>query len=82
MTRDEIRTAILSALADIAPETDPSTLAPRASLREELDIDSMDCLRLVAAIHKETGVDVPESDYPQIRTLDGCIEYLARRLGA
>ena len=41
-----------------------------------LDIDSIDFLRFVVQLHERLGVDVPEVDYPRIRTLDGCVSYL------
>jgi acyl carrier protein len=40
------------------------------------DIDSMDFLNLVTALHDETGIDVPERDYPQVATIDGFVAYL------
>jgi acyl carrier protein len=49
-------------------------------LRDQLDIDSMDFLSFVASLDKELHVDVPETDYPRIATLDGCVEHLAELL--
>ena len=65
MTQDEIRAAVLRALCDVAPEADPATLAPDVSLRDQLDIDSMDFLNFLIGIHEELNVDIPEADYPQ-----------------
>jgi acyl carrier protein len=44
-----------------------------------MDLDSMDFLNFVIALHEASGVDVPEKDYPQLASLNGCIEYLAAR---
>jgi len=44
-----------------------------------LDIDSMDFLNFVVALHEKLGVDIPETDYPQLMTLDGAIQYLSER---
>ena len=76
MTREEIRAAVLSALGRVAPEADPARIDPAAPLRDQLDIDSMDFLNFVIALHKSLGVDIPEQDYPTLATLDGCVEYL------
>lgn len=81
MTEDEIRAAVLRILGGIAPEADPSDLRPDVSLRDQLDIDSMDFLNFVIALHEATGADIPEKDYPQLASLNGCIEYLTARLG-
>lgn len=80
MTREEVAAVVRSILAGIAPEVDLASVKPNADLRDELDIDSMDFLRFVVALHERLGVDVPEADYPRIRTLDGCIGYAAGRL--
>lgn len=79
MSPAEIREVLLSILGGIAPEVDLSRVNPGADLREELDIDSMDFLRFVVAIAERLGVEVPEAHYPQVRTLDGCVTYLAAR---
>jgi acyl carrier protein len=82
MTPDQIRAAVLQALAKIAPEADPGQIDPRVPLRDQLDIDSMDFLRFVIGLHDGLGVDVPERDYPRLGTLAGCVEYLAATLAA
>lgn len=78
MTRDEIRQTVLHALGQIAPEADLSQLRPDMRIRDQLDIDSMDLLNFVIELHKEFGIDIPEADYPQLATLNGCIDYLSR----
>jgi acyl carrier protein len=81
MTRDEIRTAVLRALSDVAPEIDPAQIRPDISLRDQIDIDSMDFLNFLIAVHKATGIEIPESDYPKLATLDGCVDYVASNPG-
>jgi acyl carrier protein len=82
VTRDELRAAVLAALGDVAPEADLGRLDGGAALRDALEIDSMDFLRFVVGIHRRTGVEVPEADYPRLESLDGCVAYLTSRLGA
>jgi len=73
------KSTICDILASIAPEADFSTLAGDEDLRDALDLDSMDFLNFVIALHEQTGIDIPEPDYPKLRTLDGAVSYLARR---
>jgi acyl carrier protein len=80
MTQSEIRAVVQEELSNIAPEVDLSVINPAADLREELDIDSMDFLNFVTAIHHRLGVDVPELDYPKLITLDGAVKYLESKL--
>lgn len=76
MRPDEIRELAIEALSDIAPDTDPSGLRGDEDIREALDIDSMDFLNFVTALHKKTGISIPEEDYPRLFTLDGVTKYL------
>ena len=81
MTRDELRTIVLAVLARIAPEAASIPLDPAAILREELELDSIDFLNVVIGLHERLGIDIPEVDYPRLATLQGCLEYLAARMG-
>jgi acyl carrier protein len=66
-------------LARIAPEADPTALDGAIDLRDQLDIDSMDFLNFVIGLHREFAIEVPEADYPRLRTLDGCVDYVQER---
>lgn len=77
MTRNELQTTVLRVLGRIAPEADPEQLRPDVSFREQLDIDSMDFLNFVIALHKELHIEIPEKDYPKLTSLSGCVDYLA-----
>jgi acyl carrier protein len=76
-----IRTVLQEELGNIAPEMDLQKLDPAADLREALDIDSMDFLNFVIAVHHRLGIDIPELDYPKLTTLDGAATYLKSKLG-
>jgi len=76
-----IRTVVEEELNNIAPEVVIGTIDPAADLREALDIDSMDFLNFVTAIHHRLCIDIPELDYPKFTTLDGAVEYLKEKLG-
>ena len=45
----------------------------------ELEIDSMDLLHFAVGIHEQTGIDIPEADYPKLTPLESCLSYLERR---
>jgi acyl carrier protein len=82
MTPNEIREAVLRALADVAPEADPATLQPDVDLRDQLDIDSMDFLNFVIGIHEQVHVEIPEGDYPRLQTLDQVVDYVVQKAAA
>jgi len=80
MTQLDVRAVVQEELGNIAPEIDLTTINPAADLREALDIDSMDFLNFITAIHHRLGVDVPELDYPKLITLEGAVKYLKAKL--
>ena len=81
MSPDDALALLTRLLRRIAPEVDPADLVPGALLQEEFDLDSMDFLNLVTALHDEAGVDVPERDYPRLATVGGFVEYVAAATG-
>jgi acyl carrier protein len=77
MTPVDPRSAVTAALRQIAPEIDPETLDDSDRLRQDLDLDSLDFLRLVEQLAAATGIDIPERDYPAVTTVGGLVGYLA-----
>jgi acyl carrier protein len=75
MTPEQTLALVADILGGIAPEADISTVPGDADLREALDLDSMDFLNFVAALHERTGHPIPEADYPKLLTLDGLAAY-------
>jgi acyl carrier protein len=69
-------TIVRDAIEGVAPDIDAATIRPDANLRDDIGLDSLDFLHVVAAVHETTGVDVPERDYPRIATLRLFAEYL------
>lgn len=79
---DDLKAVILRTLSEIAPEADVSSLKGDVSFRDQLDLDSMDFLNFVIALHDQLHVDIPEGDYPKLATLNGCVDYLSGRTGS
>lgn len=77
MNQPNARALVCDVLSGIAPEADFAHLPGDAVLREELDLDSMDFLNFVTALHARTQIDIPEADYPKLFTLDGAAAYLS-----
>ena len=82
METNEIRTALLDTLAQVAPEAELDRLKADRPLRDQLDIDSYDFLQWMIALHDRLQIDIPELDYPRLATLDGAVAYLQARSGA
>lgn len=67
---------LASILGEIAPEVDLATADWNANLQEELGLDSVDFLHLVEAIYERTGIDIPETDYARLSSLNACVAHL------
>lgn len=82
MTRDELKATLLGCLARIAPETETGTLRPELRLRDQVDLDSVDWLNFLVAVHSALGIDIPDADAARLTTLDQLIEYCEQRMKA
>jgi acyl carrier protein len=77
----DIIAAIREELGRIAPEIEFEALDPTTDLREQADLDSMDFLNLLSALHQRLGVDIPDADAQQLGTIDGAVAYLSHKAG-
>ena len=82
LDQDQVRARMFEILETLAPEVDAAELVADVPLRKQIDLDSMDWLNVLAAIHESLGVDIPETDYGKLATLDSIVVYLAEKLSA
>ncbi len=80
MSQEQIRTMILRVLGDIAPNANTQAINPNVSFHDQIELDSIDFLRLMMSLEKETNVTIFDFDYPKLSTLKGCERYLTERL--
>ncbi|MCB0932262.1 MAG: acyl carrier protein [Mycobacterium sp.] len=72
----EIRDGVVAELVAIAPEIEPDDLNDTELLRDQVDLDSMDWLNFLVRLHKRFEVDIPESQYASLRTIDDLTSYI------
>ena len=82
MSRNDLRAVFLEELRRIAPEVEESGLQADRPLRDQVDLDSMDWLNFLVALHERLGVDIPEADYRRLATLDQALDYLGAKLAS
>ncbi len=80
MTKQEIRDTIVGCLCEVAPEIDPATVKDDVSFRDQFDVDSMDLLNFIIEMHEQLHVDIPESEYGRLGTVDLLVEYIGNQL--
>lgn len=80
MTEADIKKIIEAGLVKIAPEADFAELSTGENIREELDIDSFDFLNFLIGLNEELGIEIPESDYEKLVSMNDLVAYLSERL--
>ncbi len=80
MNREEIKDVILEIIADIDEEADFAALDADKPLRDQLELDSMDFLDIVMELRKRYKLQIPEDEYPELATLNSCVNYLEPKL--
>lgn len=73
-----IKDLVLQTIIQIAPEANLDRLNPEVRFRDQFDFDSVDLVNLVEKLKESLHCQIPETDYPQLTTLNGCISYLER----
>lgn len=77
----DLEALVKSALYRIAPDLEGEPIDSTRRFRDQFEFDSMDLMRYVVELHQRSGVDIPESAYPQLESLAGAVDWL-RRAGA
>ena len=57
---------------------DESKVTENASFIDDLGADSLDTVELVMAFEEEFGIDIPDEDAEQMRTVGDAIQYLRK----
>ena len=82
MNAIELRPLVFAELRKIAPELEEGDVDPAKLLRDQVDLDSMDWLNFLIAVHQRFKVEIPEADYATLATLDQIAAYVAARAPA
>ncbi|MBP3750845.1 MAG: acyl carrier protein [Prevotella sp.] len=79
MTRQEITDKINEFLTEEL-EIDSDKVTPEANLREEMGIDSLDYVDIVAFVAKTFGYKIKAEEFKQITTLGEFYDYIESKL--
>lgn len=72
-TTEEIQNAFHA----IVPEVDLNTFNWDQPIRNQVDMDSLDVFNFIIKIHKQTGVNIPDSKIPELQTLNEIIKFVS-----
>jgi len=82
MDAGQIRSAVLGIVQSLDPKLDPVTIRDDRPLREQVELDSLDWLNVIVGLHEKLHVEIPESDYGRLTTLDAIVAFVASKRGA
>ena len=60
---------------------DAAKVVPTASFGDDLEADSLDLVELVMALEEEFGVEVPEKEVEDIKTVGQAFDLIVGKLG-
>ena len=75
------RDTVFGMIRDIVSDQlgiDVSAMTFETSVVDDLDADSLDLLQLVTAIEDEFDIQVPDTEFERIVTVDDAVEAIAR----
>jgi acyl carrier protein len=85
MEREEIKSTIRELIVEIAEDMDieEEKITDNAKFIDDLELDSMALLEVLATMEKKFGISIPESEFPNITSIENCTvtveKYLAEK---
>ena len=58
-------------------QIDTAQIVPEASFMDDLGADSLDTVELIMALEEELGVEIPDEEAENIRTVQDAIDFLS-----
>jgi acyl carrier protein len=82
MDKEEIKEAIRELITEIAEDMDidEATITDDANFVKDMGLDSMALLEVLATMEKKFGVSIPESEFPNITSINKCTDTVEKYL--
>ena len=81
MTKDAIFERVRAMMAELF-ELDPAGIRPESTVFDELDLDSIDAVDLVAKLQQLSGRRIQEQDMRGVRTVGDIVDIVATLLAS
>lgn len=76
MNVSSLEQQVLAVFLQVAPDVDPARLKRAVPFRDQFDFDSMDTLNFAIGLHKQFGIDVPETQYRELASLAKAVAFV------
>ncbi len=77
MNKDEVLIVLAKIFNQISPEIEFQKINLTKSLRDQIEIDSLDFYRILAEVQKKLGVYVPDSKFRELKNLDDLASFIS-----
>lgn len=84
MNKEEIKSAIREMITEIAEDMDidEASITDDARFVSDMGLDSMALLEVLATMEKKFGVSIPETEFPNVTSINKCTETVEKYLAA
>jgi len=77
LSKNDIQTRIFKVLKDFE-KVDTTKLSASASFTEDLSLDSLDAVEVVMAVEEEFGIEIPDAEADEIKSVEQAINYISK----
>lgn len=63
-------------LVSEATKTDPTKIGPQTSFIDDLNLDSLDIVELMMKMEDEFGIEIPEEDAENLKSIQDVVNYI------
>jgi acyl carrier protein len=81
LSKSEIQAELCTALEELF-DLPPEKITPGARLVEDLDLDSIDAVDLMARLQQFTGKRIASAEFKSVRTVSDVVDKIYQRLAA
>ncbi|KAG2061931.1 acyl carrier protein [Suillus hirtellus] len=77
LSKETIQTRVLDVLKGFE-KVDAAKLTTSSSFTDHLGLDSLDAVEVVMAVEEEFGIEIPDAEADEIKTVQQAIDYIAK----